>query len=350
MTNERRLLAQLASDLFSDPAPTGENAPWPSTLWRQVEEVGLPLLGTPAERGGSGGSFADLAIVLLEAGRRAVPLPLAENALAGWLLAEAEITIPDGPLVVGFTGATVGNQRGSLHEGETSDGLGWARNAEHVVMLTQEGGSARLTVLPRDAISVSQGANVAGEPRDRVTQTGSPVVTVSVAAELVDRTRHRDALSRSLLMVGAASRVLSMTLEHAEQRHQFGRSINRFQAVQHQLAELASEVELARAMANAATSRTEAKDDLSPAIAAARVQASRAASVAIRVGHQVHAAMGFTEEHQLHHLSRRLMAWTGEAGGEVVWARRLGQFTISQGSGALWNVLTKAQAGDPVAP
>ena len=79
-----------------------------------------------------------------------------------------------------------------------------------------------------------------------------------VMPELGDPQR-RGALMRALQMVGAMERVRDLTVSYAAERRQFGQPLNRFQAVQQQLAELAGEVALAGAAVEAAVA-----DPLSP--------------------------------------------------------------------------------------
>jgi acyl-CoA dehydrogenase len=55
----------------------------------------------------------------------------------------------------------------------------------------------------------------------------------------------------------------------------------------------------------------------------------------------VHGAIGFTQEHKLHHLTRRLWSWRDEAGSEPVWARVLGAALLADGPDQLWPALTR---------
>ena len=73
-------------------------------------------------------------------------------------------------------------------------------------------------------------------------------------------------------------------------------------------------------------------------IGCAKITAGEAAARGAAVAHQVLAAMGITEEHALHHITRRLWAWRDEGGSERLWSRRIGE--VAQQGGALWPFLT----------
>jgi hypothetical protein len=65
-----------------------------------------------------------------------------------------------------------------------------------------------------------------------------------------------------------------------------------------------------------------------------------------RIAHQLHGAVGFTHEHQLHRFTTRLWSWRDEYGGEREWAARLGRFAAVSGPAGLWDWLTR-DAGNP---
>lgn len=112
-------------------------------------------------------------------------------------------------------------------------------------------------------------------------------------------------------MVGCMEGALDLTVAYLSDRHQFGRPIGSFQAVQHRLAELHVRVDGARWLTRQAAWR-EAPADLA---AVAATAASEAAAQTVSETHQLTGAMGLTEEYDLHLWTMRLAALRLELGG-----------------------------------
>lgn len=127
-------------------------------------------------------------------------------------------------------------------------------------------------------------------------------------------------LLRAAQLAGAAARARDLAVEYAGERRQFGQPINRFQAVQHQLAEMAGEAAIARAGVD------QALRDPSPLrVAAAKAVAGRAAARVAAIAHQVHGAIGFTKEHSLHRSTTSIWRWRDEEGTDTEHAITVGR-------------------------
>jgi acyl-CoA dehydrogenase len=146
------------------------------------------------------------------------------------------------------------------------------------------------------------------------------------------------AFLRAQQMVGAMERCLNHALAYANERVQFGRPIGRFQAIQHMLAIAAGHFAAATAAADAAAeSFGTPRFALDTAVAKGRC--GEAAAQVAATAHQVHGAMGFTQEHPLHFATRRLWSWRDEFGSEAEWYERLGRIVAARGGDALWPML-----------
>ena len=146
------------------------------------------------------------------------------------------------------------------------------------------------------------------------------------------------------LMAGAMGQALQLSIDHVNMRQQFGRPLGKFQAVQQSLAVMACEVAAVDAAAAAMAARLDATGvDAEAAgfeIAAAKLRANRAVGVVTAIAHQVHGAIGFTREYDLHRVTVPLMRWRGEHGNDAYWARALGRQVAGFGGRGLWETLT----------
>ena len=83
MSESQTMLVETAERLFADLVQT-RDADF-SALWQPVAQSGFPLLLVPAETGGFGGSWDDACLVTRLAGYYALPLPVGEAVIAGFL-------------------------------------------------------------------------------------------------------------------------------------------------------------------------------------------------------------------------------------------------------------------------
>ena len=337
---DRRMLVETAADLFGRTTPlVGRDTHTEPALglrvWRDVEQADLGRLGVAPERGGAGGGIGDAAAVLRAAARFAPPIPLAETQLGAWLAAEAGLEIPPGALAVGPTafGPPPRMTASGLLSG-TLVGVPFAGMAAHLVVLVESGDRPQVAVVRMADAAVSPFASLSGEPWATVDLAGVRAERSGPVPVTLDDLLARGALSRAQQIAGALERVLELAVSYAGERVQFGRPIARFQAIQHHLAEIAGEVVAAGMAAEAAIELADAgRAEEAAAIAKIRTGlATRAATIA----HQVHGAIGVTEEHPLHLFTRRVWDWRDDFGTDSEWAGRLGRRIARAGSAALW--------------
>lgn len=301
----------------------------PSRLWALFAESGFAQLlssadGDPAEAMG-----AALQLVHLS-GYYRVPLPVRESLTASALLRGAGIEQPGGVVI-------------AMHAQAQS--VPWARHANHLVIIDGAPGRERIRLVEAAGVEVTPGRNIAAEPRD-VVAVGEAVAHATAAlpnaGELL---RTYNAQMTAAALTGAAEAALDLGVQYAKDRIQFDQPLARFQAVQQSLAIVAGEVASARA-ACALAFRSVAP---SPRLAAvAKIRAGVAAGIAANAVHQVHGAIGVTQEYALHYLTRRLWAWRAEDGTEAQWAGEIGRAAIARGADHLWSDITEAGLGRAV--
>ncbi|MGD9703739.1 MAG: acyl-CoA dehydrogenase family protein [Acidimicrobiia bacterium] len=333
----RRLLVDRSSsgrvrELLDDPDG------FDRSLWSSMAELGWPAIHIPAELGGMGASYADLAVILHELGRQVTPSPLVPSALVGGsaligatnadLASELlpDVAAGERLLAVALTG--VGGSydphqlsvrwaagSGSVTVNGAARFVLDAHVADHlVVAATEDEGRVTLAVVDR----LAPGVHVAVEPTidrtrrlatvtlDDVTVPDARLLTEPGAAtDLHGRIAAIGAIAMVCDAVGAAERILEIATDYAKQRFQFGRPIGSFQAVKHHLANMFTDVEASRAAAVHAVDVLDDGGDVRHAAAIAKSFAGPACARVASLAIQVHGGIGFTWEHDAHLFLKR---------------------------------------------
>lgn len=343
------LLRETARRVFQDHCDTAalraaDQGVWPTVLWTAVENAGLHRALVPEHAGGFGVPVTDALSLLRVAGEHALPLPLAETMLASWLLAKAGLPIPDGPLTIGpvrdAEPILLIPEGDGWHLSGRLTRVPWARNAAAMAVLAERDGQNWLVLVNKHVWLAEPGENVAREPRDSVQLDGLVPAAGRIEMSLA-MLRAVGAAMRTQQIAGALTRLTAMTAEYARDRVQFGRPIGKFQAVQQNLAILAGQAAAAVAAADLAAEAVADGVRILP-IAAGKARAGEAAGIGASIAHQVHGAIGFTFEHNLHFLTRRLWSWRDEFGKDSEWNRLLGLHMAGIGPDRLWSEITAA--------
>ncbi len=322
---------------------------WNGELWRSVEESALSLALVPEAQGGVGLAAADAFEIVRLAGYRALPLPLGDTMVAKalWAGAGGDLDLAgDRPVLLASqaqgASAVLREMRGGMAASLVTEPLAFADvPASLLVHGRGADGGDWLLLLDTD-----------GLPRERCAGPGLEAafslrldeVLVPAARRVRWQPRHplalqaHGAMLRSLQMVGGMQRCLELGLQYAGERAQFGKAIARFAPVQDMLVEAAAETAASVSAAGLALEhwRPEADEDSVFCIAAAKARCGEAAGKVSALVHQVHGAIGFTQEHVLHHHTRRLWAWRDDFGSESLWSRRIGELVCGCAGSTLW--------------
>jgi alkylation response protein AidB-like acyl-CoA dehydrogenase len=320
---EQRSFADVLDKLLTraDPATVaaaraaGDTAPG-RRLWESLAEAGVTGLLVPEESGGLGADVDDLVVVCEVLGRHAVPGPVAESVAAAPALLVSGRWLPelaDGRLLASVAAPP---WLPFAADGDVADLL--LLVDDHAVRMGSPGSMHRSLDPSRRLVEV-----VPGE----IVETGAPI---QLALDL-------GTLACAAQLLGAGHALLSMAVEHARTRTQFGRPIGAFQAVQHHLADVAVALTFARPLLNAAAvalstpipgslghgtaapladqagssrpdSRPEGLVCAARDVSAAKVACGEAALLAARTALQVHGAIGYTREHGLGRYLTRVRA------------------------------------------
>jgi alkylation response protein AidB-like acyl-CoA dehydrogenase len=290
-------------------ADPGSGDVW--SVWHDLAGMGVQGLMAPESVGGSDMDWVAAALVLAEAGRVALPLPLLETAAVGV------------PLL-----RSAGDPRGIL-----------PALVEGSAVLTVSGGDA--PGIPVPASSRADWFVIAGR------LYGRDAVEIE-AVDSVDRTRDTawvrpvgegtfvgdaddfGALATAAVLIGLGRALVQMTVEYVRDRKQFGVPVGSFQAVKHHLANATLQVEFAAPTVWAAAweaSHPDAMDagQLQRSISLAKAMASDAAEQAARTALQCHGAMGYTDDYHLHMWLKRVWCLAPSFGSARQHRVRLGR-------------------------
>ncbi|MDQ1499870.1 MAG: acyl-CoA dehydrogenase [Actinomycetota bacterium] len=286
-TDDERAVTEAAGQVAaaSDPWSALAEGGWLDILLE--EERGLGYLGLVAEALGAAGVAVPLA-------GTAVVWPTLFGGTAGARRVGVADSEPGGPDPVD----------GLLCE----DGVG----AEAVVVLRD--GTAEI----HEAFTAEPIAGLQGDGLALVRLEG-PAVDRCKDADLVAEARRRAAALTAAEMAGAIDRIATMTTAYVAERQQFGRPISAFQAVAHGAARLATLAQAATWSARLACTSADPSDT-----SAAKGWISSASAEATALAHQLHGAIGFTEEYGLQRLSKRLRTLRFAFGDDRFHHRMLG--------------------------
>jgi acyl-CoA dehydrogenase len=309
------LLADSVEHLFRECCPPRrvreiEAGKSDSALWQTIVGSGFADALVPESSGGAGLGLSSALPIFTGCGHFAVPLPLAQTMAVRAFLASAGKAPPEGPIT--FSRPTQDHEGGAVVCAAAPYGLvaSWVlvERKDHVVLLPAAAAERSPT-----GVQGSLEANLEWK---------------SLPAEAIRLGRAVDwgeigACLFAAQLAGAMNRVFEMTLRHANDRVQFGRSIGKFQAIQHQISVMAEQVAAARVAAQlGAESPSWSPAPLAAAIAKSRT--SEAVPIVAAIGHAVHGAIGITAEYDLQLFTRRLHEWRRAFGTESYWNGRIG--------------------------
>jgi alkylation response protein AidB-like acyl-CoA dehydrogenase len=319
--NEDQLLFQstLRDFLAKECPPSFVRGLWESDtgadalFWRKLSELGVPGLLVPEAAGGLGRDEIDAVLLLEEAGRAALGGPLVPTAIVGAaLLAE----LAPGDLRERWLRRVAAGEA-RLAVGHPA--LPFVAEADAADLLLLPSGGELHALLHGDVTLLRQRANDPSRRLFEVRFSPSPATRIAEGDEarrLLAAAFDRGALAAAAQALGVAERLIEMACAYARQRKQFGVPIGSFQAVKHGLASCSVRLEYARPVVQRAahslarSARTRAVD-----VSHAKLAATEAAQLAARTALQVHGAIGYTWEQDLHLWMRRAFTLELEWGG-----------------------------------
>ena len=369
LSEEQELLQRSAREFLERECPTAfvrsvMNDPdgFPRELYRQMAALGWLGLLIPGSYGGLGLSMLDLALLMEEMGRAVVPGPFFSSAVLATVAlldagsaAQRKAWLPR--LVAGDAVATLAfveaNDRldadgitARARKGRAGYRLSGtkmfvtdAHIADVLITACRTGGKGRegvsLFLVPRDAPGVTVHPLQTVDLTRRSMEVEFRDVEVPKAATLgregggwktVAKVLDAACVTLAAESLGGAERALTLAVDYAKVREQFGRPIGAFQAVKHMAAEMVSEIEPARALVWYAAYAFDALPrEAAKAASMAKARMSDVFSRTTDRAVQIHGGIGFTWEHDMHLWFKRAK-WNEYAFGDATYHReRLAQ-------------------------
>ena len=297
--------------------------------WQQYAAMGLMGMLAPEEQGGLGLTDVDFVLIAEEAGHAALPEPLVEHAgIAVPVLAK----LASHPRVAQIlSSAAAGLARVSVQHRVNPFVLGAARSNHLLLVLGDEihlVESTRTRFVREPSIDPLRELFKVESPLNDSTR----IATGELAEEVSRRALARGALYCAAQLVGLCARMIELATAYARERRQFGKQIGSYQAIKHQLATAQVKLEFARPVLYAAATRVGSLDPRAQAaISHAKMAAMDAAELAARTSLQVHGAMGYSWEVDLHFFMKRAWALAGAWGDRGFHMRRLSALVLEGG-------------------
>jgi alkylation response protein AidB-like acyl-CoA dehydrogenase len=326
------------------------NREFPSAILAEMGEMGLLGMLVGEEFGGAGFDTVSYVVAVEEIARVCPSVAVAmsvTNSVCAWpiyrfgsdeLRARVLPALASGEVIgaFGLTEPGSGSDAGSLRTEARRDGEFWVLNGEkawitnagyaahYVVMAKTDptAGSRGVTafVVPADApgLAVGQPEAKMGLHASRTAplllnncrvpianQLGAEGQGFKIALATLDHSR----LGIAAQSVGIHQRALELAVDYARERVQFGVPIARHQAIQFQIADLATELAAARVLTRFAAGR-EAASDAGRLASEAKLFASEAANRACYTALQIHGGNGFSDEYEISRLYRDVRVTT----------------------------------------
>lgn len=303
--------------------------------WPTFAELGWLAIGAPDEVGGFGGPLETL-LVMEQFGRGLVVAPyVSQVVLAGTILGAAGRTDLLEGLVEGsdryavayeesharYDPGAVAAMASRRDDGYVIDGTKVRvldpATASAFIVSARTGDAISLFVVPANAPALVRTPYAAEDGHDVATlrfdgvQVGAAALLGPLGGGLALLERGLDHAVGALCGegLGLMSLMLEATVEYTKQRIQFGVPIGSFQALQHRMAEMFMEVELARSMAYLAAMTLGGESDpvsRGRGVSAAKVQIAKSGRFVGQNAIQLHGGIGMSEEYKVGHYFKRM--------------------------------------------
>ncbi len=308
-------------------------------LWKRMAELGWMGLLLPEEYGGLGGNFLDLTALLEEMGRALLPGPFLPTTVysslpilhygteeqkreflpkiaEGKLIMTLAITEPSGRFdEAGIETKAIRSNNDYLITG-TKLLVPDAHIADWFLCAAKEGEGITLFLIDAKTpgINCTLLKTLAADKQCEVILDNAKVPARNILGksgagwEIASKIEQWGAIAQCALISGCLQQVLEMTVDYTKERMQFGKLIGSFQAIQHQCADMAIDVDAVKFITYEAAWKLSQKLPATIEVSRAKAWTSDASRRVCLTGHRIHGGLGLTEDHDMQLYFRRAKA------------------------------------------
>ena len=303
---------------------------------KDIEEIGLTQIAVKERFEGSNLSFNSILPVIQLSTKMGIPLPLTETIISNYLFSELDIKPPNGMVTFAIESKNIKILNGKISGNLFS--VPYLNLTDQIIIIQDIDGIKKFIFIKNIDGEKEAKKNFLSEPRYNLNIENCKIIEIKELNKNIDFNQI-GSIIRSAQMVGAMEKVIDLSIEYCSQRVQFGRSLSKFQAIQHQISEMAVELSASTAALSTLTN-TDELDFKIQDVAVLKIRAGIAAGKLIAMSHQVHGAMGFTKEYELAYFTRNLNSWRNDFGNETYWQNILGKHFLEKNNLNLWEYLT----------
>lgn len=325
------------------------------TAWQDFAGFGWLGAALPEDAGGFGGGPVEAGILMEAFGRHVVLEPFLSTVIVGGLLLQQGLhgtrrselleRMIGGELQLALAALEndVGQDFARIETQAKATAKGWTLRGRKAVVAnggiadkffvsarTPEGLSLFLVDRTAPGVKVRSYRSNDGQTAAELTLDGIDVAREDLvgpaggAADLLTLAADHASAAICAEVVGASAYLVETTCEYLKTREQYGAPLAKFQVLQHKLADMYVQVELARSMAHvAAAALAKPAPERMREVSAARVQAIKCARLAGREAVQMHGGMGMSEELDVSAHFKRLTLTTLQFGDEAFHLARM---------------------------
>ncbi len=314
-------------------------------LWKKMAATNLLGLSLPEKYGGVG-DFLDLVVVLEEMGRVCFTGPYFSTVVLGASLIMdtsneeqkqkylADIATGKTMMTLALNETSFNYTAEEIKLKAVPKGINYILNgtkifvtdikaANYVIVAarTEKGVTLFIVDINTSGITVKFYQTVGGDKQGEITFIDVKVSNKDVLEEVdngwgyIEKVLRKANVARCAEMVGMAEQALKLTLDYAKERIAFGHPIGAFQSIQHRCADMKMDIDGARFITYQAAWKINEGIDTEKDVAVAKAFVSQACKRVMQSAHQIHGAIGFTEDHILHYYTKRARAYEFSFGG-----------------------------------